>query len=128
MCYGFRAPTVEYNRNSYLVHALLNDPHSGDDWYPDLHLHAEVDVGGKTVNVNGCFRHKKCSRMSVTIESFANLTCPNCSLIPLQNDFTLRIGREDRALLKRGHRSIAGGIRLGYLSTVEISKYTRNLA
>ena len=29
MCYRFRGPTVQYSKNSFLVNALLHDPHCG---------------------------------------------------------------------------------------------------
>ena len=128
MCYGFRGQSVKYGSNSFLVNGLLNDPHCGSEWYPEPHLNAVVQVGGQTENIRGAFRHKKCNRLSKTTVSFPNLTCPNCAPIPRLNDFRIRVVREDRALLKRGHRSTASGIRLDYLNTVEISKHTRNLA
>ena len=51
-----------------------------------------------------------------------------CSQIPHENDFRMRIQREDHNLVKRGYRSTAGGIRLGYLSVSEVSKYAKELS
>ena len=122
MCYGFRGPAVEYGGNSYLVSSLLNDPHSGSQWYPEPHLSATIQVQDGVVQVNGTFWHRECARLSLSSKPFPNLTCPLCAQIPCQNDFRMRIWREDWAVVKRGHRSTAGGIRLGYLSVHELSK------
>ena len=127
MCYGFRSPSVQYGKNSFLVNVLLDDPHFGVKWYPKPHLSAVVQVQGQMQNIRGAFQHRNCNRLSVTAEPFPNLTCPNYVLIPLQTDFRMRVRREDRALVKRGHCSTTLGIRLDYLSTVEISKHTRKL-
>ena len=110
MCYGFRGPTVKYGKNLYLVNALLSDPHCGVHWYPEPHLTTVVHIRGQIQNIRGSFRHRNCNHLSVTAEPFTNLTCPNCGLIPHQTDFRMRIRREDRALVKRGHRSTALGI------------------
>lgn len=107
MCFGFRGPTVKYGRNSYLVTALLDDPHTGGEWYPEPHLITIVDVQGQIENVRGAFRSKKCAHLSVTAKPFPNLTCKNCTLIPFHHDFRMRVKREDRALLKRGQCSTA---------------------
>jgi len=128
MCYGFRGPSVEYGGNSYEVIALLNDPHSGVEWYPEPHLVATVQVGIDVVQMSGSFRSRKCRRVSMSLQPFTNLTCPACAQIPRENDFRMRIWREDHALVKRGHRSTAGGIRLGYLSVHEVSKHMREMS
>ena len=128
MCYGFRGPSVEYGKNSYLVTALLEDLHSSTDWYTEPHLCAIVHLQGQAIHVSGAFRHRNCSHLSILGEPFANLTCPNCALIPLQHDFRMRVRREDRAFFKRKERSTTGGIRLGYLSILEMSKHSRQLS
>ena len=128
MCYGFRGPTVKYGKNLYLVNALLDDPYCGVHWYSEPHLTAVVHIRGQIQNIRGSFRHRNCNRLSVTAEPFTNLTCPNFALIPHQTDFRMRIRREDRALVKRGHHSTALGIRLDYLSTSEISRHSRQLS
>ena len=128
MCYGYRGPPVEYGGNSYVVNALINDPHSGVEWYPEPHLRVDVQICGVVVHVNGTFRHRKCVRMAMGLEPFPDLTCPMCAQIPRENDFRMRIKREDQALVKRGHRTTAGGIRLGYLGVYEVSKHTRELS
>ena len=128
MCYGYRGPTVEYGGNSYVVNALINDPHSGVEWYPEPHLRVDVQICGVVVHVNGTFRHRKCVRMAMGLEPFPDLTCPMCAQIPRENDFRMRIKREDQALVKGGHRTTAGGIRLGYLGVYEVSKHTRELS
>ena len=128
MCYGFRGPIVEYGGNSYPVESLLNDRHCGVLWYPEPHLRAKIDIQGQAVLVSGAFCDIHCSRLSVSREPFPNLTCSMYALIPVQNDFRMRIRREEHALIKRGHRSAASGIRLGYLSAVEVCKHTRSLS
>ena len=61
-------------------------------------------------------------------QSFPNLTCPACAQISRENDFRMRIRREDRTLVKRGHISTARGIRLGYLALNKMSKHKRELS
>jgi len=107
---------------------LLNDRHCGIDWYLEPHLSAKIQVKGRVVKVNGGFWHRKYSCMSMAEEPFKNLTCSICALIPLQNDFKMRIIREDFVVTKRGHRSTTSGIRLGYLSTYKVNKHTRNMS
>ena len=106
---------------------LLNDPHSGVDWYPEPHLSADVKVRGGLQNVESAFRHKNCKRVSGTSQPFLNLTCLNCASIPRLHDFRMRVLREKVSLIKRGHHSSTGGIRLGYLSISEISGQSRIL-
>jgi len=127
MCYGFLDPSVEYSSNLYLVKALLNDPQSSVKWYPKPHLSVVVNVRGQRKNVTCTFCHRKCTHLFVIAEPFPNLTCPNYAFIPHQHDFKMQVVREDPVLLKKGNCSTIGGIRLGYLSIVEISKNTRNI-
>ena len=126
-CYGFRGPSIQYVGNSYLVNALLDDLHSGVQWYTERHLTASVHVRRSIVEVKGAFRHKLCDRLSGSIEPFPNLTCSKCALIPLQNDFRMQVRRESSAVLKKGECSTAGGIQVGYLGMLEVSKHTRML-
>ena len=128
MCFGFRDTSVEYGGNSYAIKSLLNDRHSGVEWYPEPHLDATVVVGNDVVQVSGAFRHRMCHRFSMSGQPFPNLTCHMYSQIPCENDFQMRIQREDHNLVKRGYRSSAGGIRLGYLSVSEVSKYAKELS
>ena len=81
-----------------------------------------VECNGSVANVNGTFRHKSCKRVSITGTSFHDLTC-NCSQIPQEKDFRMRVMREERALEKRGC-DIGAGRRLGYLSVFELAKHT----
>ena len=110
MCYGFKGPIVEYGGFSYSIKALLNDPNFSGQWYPKPHLHAVVHVDGVEITVSGAFRHTKCYCVSLSSLPFPNLTCSMCTLIPSENDFRLRIKREDMALVKRGQRSTTTGI------------------
>lgn len=48
-----------------------------------------------------------------------------CASIPLENDFRLRVVREDRAREKRGSWGTGSGRCLGYLSIFELSSHSR---
>ena len=95
MCYGYRGSTFEYGGNFYVVNVLLNDPHSSVEWYSEPHLRVDVEVRGVVVHVSCTFWHRKCVRMVRGLEPFPNLTCPMCAQIPRENDFRMRIIRED---------------------------------
>jgi len=75
--YGFRSLSIEYGINSYLVSALLNNPHFGVEWYSEPHLSSVVQVRGLIVNVKGDFYYTKCNWLSVIAVPFPNLTCLN---------------------------------------------------
>ena len=77
------------------------------------------------MTVGGAFQHRKCNRISMPMELFQYLTCSMCAEIPLENNFRMRVRREDQALVKRGHCSTTNGIRLGYLFALEVSMHTR---
>ena len=66
MCFGFRDISVEYGENSYAIKSLLNDRHSGVEWYPEPHLDATVVVGNDVVQVTRAFRHRMCHRFSMS--------------------------------------------------------------
>jgi len=55
LCYRFRALSVQYGGNLFLVSALLNDPHSGVEWYLEPHLNAIVHIRGKIEHVRRAF-------------------------------------------------------------------------
>lgn len=79
------------------------------------------------MDVSGAFRHKKCDRLSVSMLPFPNLTCPMCALAPLKNDFRMFVRKGEEAMIKRGYCSTASGIRLEYLSTIDVSQHTQSL-
>ena len=128
LCYGFRAPNVQYGRHSFGVTGLIDDPHIGAVWYAEPHLTAAVNLEGKLVQVKGAFRHKNCHRLSMSAVPFPDLTCSMCALIPLETDFRLRVRREEYALVKRGYHSTAGRIQLGYLFAIEVNRHTMKLS
>lgn len=127
MCFGFRGPNVEYGGLSYVVMAVLQDPHAGVKWYSEPYLHASVQVGDKRVGIAGVFRNRACNRISLSREPFPNLTCSMCAQIPREDDFRMRVRREDRAVVKRGCRTTGRGIRLGYLTMAEVSQQAREV-
>ena len=51
-----------------------------------------------------------------------------CARIPQEDDFNLRVRREDRSIDKRGSRSCQRGRRLEYLSIVEVGYRGKELA
>ena len=128
LCYGFRGPNVKYGLHSYVVTELFNDPHEGVVWYAEPHLTTAIDLQGKIVQVKGALCHKQCHQISMSAVPFPNLTCSMCALIPLETDFRLRVQREEYAPVKRGYRSTVGGIRLGYLSTIEVNRHIMQLS
>ena len=79
------------------------------------------------MNVNGCFRHRMCTRVVVTREAFPGMTCAACHSIPGEDDFGLRVTCEDHAIEKRGTRDISMGRRIGYLSVNKLSNHSRNV-
>lgn len=128
MCWGFRGPTCEYGDKEYAVDGLLNDVVPGVLWYPEPYVDAIIHVNEKSVLVKGTFRHRQCSRISMSGSPFPNLTCSMCDQIPGCTDFRLRVVREERSLEKRGERTTGGGRRVGYLQSLELSGQSRVLA
>ena len=63
-----------YVGNSYKVSGLLDDPHSGVNWYCEPHVSSCFSVDGSEVNVNSCFRHRNCVRFSTSGKSFVHFT------------------------------------------------------
>lgn len=78
--------------------------------------------------MKGTFRHRSCRRFSSSTKPFPNFTCNMCESIVDESDFRLRVGREERAVEKRGSRGTAAGRRVGYLSAVELSAHSQLLA
>jgi len=127
MCWGFRDLRCFYNRLSYGVRGLLEDHMSGGNWFSEPHLVATVTVNRAAVYINGAFRHKDCAEFAPTTSGFTNLTCSKCTQIPQENDFTKRVVIEDRALDKRGTRTIGGGRRIEYLTVAELVCHGRDM-
>ena len=125
MCWGLRGPTCDYGGKSYVIDGLLQDIHPGQQWYPEPYVEAEFEVDGKVVLVKGTFRHRNCSRFSISGDPFPDFACSMCSKIPAEGDFRLRVLREDKALEKRGMRGSMQGRRIGFLSVLEMSGHIR---
>lgn len=127
MCWGLRGPHCVYGGKSYGVDGLLFDPHPGKVWYAEAYLEALFQVGDHVVIVKGAFRHRDCTRVSISGEPFQNFTCSKCCSIVLEPDFRSRVVREERAVEKRGFRGTGLGCRAGYLSVFELCEQTRKL-
>ena len=82
---------------------------------------------GDLVDVEGCFRHTECLRFVVG-EPWIGLVCPKCARIPQENDFNLRVRREDRSINKRGFWSCQRGRHLDYLLIEKVGHHGRELA
>jgi len=124
-CLDYRRTYVVYDRVSYFDTLFLEDWHIDVNWYSEPHLHASVYFFGYDVKVLNTFRHRKCSKVSSSLEKFLNLTCNSCSEIPRLIDFRLRILREGKAIVKRDSITTSSGIRMGYLSINEFSCHNR---
>lgn len=127
MCWGFRGPFCSYAGKKYEVMRLLHDSIPGLKWFPEPYIKGKILVNGDLVDVEGCFRHTECLRFAA-VEPWIGLTCPMCARIPQENDFNLRVRREDRNIDKRGSRSCQPGRRLDYLWIVEVGHHSRELA
>lgn len=108
-CWGMRGPNFVYAGKSYGIDGLLFDPHPGQLWYPEPYLEALLKVDGDVVIVKGAFRHRSCTRFSMSGEPFQNFTCSMCSSIVLETDFRLRVVREKHAVEKRGLKDTGRG-------------------
>lgn len=75
---------------------------------------------GTLSKVKGTFRHARCSRFSMTSQPFERFTCSQCATITVQDDFRMRVVREEKSLEKRGLRGTGDGCRLSYLATTEL--------
>ena len=107
---------------------MLDDRHIGIVWYPKPQVCQSIVVDGSEVLIEGTFRHKACDRMSGSPHGFQGLTCSMCAAIPNEDDFRKRVIREDKSVVKRGSRTTAAGIRVGYLSHRELSRHNRDVS
>lgn len=123
-----RGPNCVYAGKSYDINGLLFDPHPCKLWYPEPRLETLLKVDGDVVIVKGVFRHRSCTRYSMSGESFQNFTCSMCSSIVSEIDFILRVVCEEHAIDKRGLRDTGRGRRVGYSSVFELCSYSRTLA
>ena len=114
-----------YAGKSYDILTLLEDPHVGNNWFPEPHLSSTIELEGQKIVVNGAFRHKECLRFSMSGGPFTDFTCTMCTRIPHEKDFRCRVVREDNSVEKRGFRGTAGGRRVGYLSVSELTVHNR---
>jgi hypothetical protein len=109
------------------INGLLHDPHKDKQWICEPETRVDFSDGKDVRSVKGCFRHVKCHRLSTSRKPFPNFTFSECEGIPGKGDFKKRVLRESRNILKRGKRTISTGIRIGYLSTIELGVYSRIL-
>jgi hypothetical protein len=128
ICWGFRGPSCSYGGKPYNIRALVNDAHPGKNWFAEPCLRGEVMLEGGLLTVEGAFRHRNCLRISASDDGFENLTCTKCASIPSEDDFRMRVLREDRAIEKRGTRSTGSGRRVGYLHMLEVNSHSRQLS
>ena len=127
MCWGFREPFCSYAGKTYEVMRLLHDSIPGIKWIPEPYIKGKILMNGDLVDVEGWFRHTECLHF-VVLEPWIGLTCPKCARIPQENDFNLRVRREDRSIDKRGFRSCQRGRCLDYLLIAEVGNHGRELA
>lgn len=69
-----------------------------------------------------------CYRLSRSDEKFQSITCSMCALIPREGDIKRCVVREKQVLLKRGFRTIATGIQVGYLGLLEIIRHCKDVS
>lgn len=119
---------MSYGGFEHEILPLLHDPKPGRMWVPEPATSAEFMYRGGIISVDGCFRHVRCKRLSISNEPFQNYTCSECIEIPRENDFRLRVVRENHALVKRGFRDHCPGRRVDYLSIRELAGRSRVLA
>jgi hypothetical protein len=127
LCWDYWRSTTSYNSQMYNVSGLLHDPHKDKQWVCELETRIDFSDGKDVRSVQGCFRHVKCHRLSTSREPFPNFTCSECEGIPREGDFKKRVLRQSRNILKRGKRTTSIGIRIGYLSTIELGVHSRIL-
>lgn len=119
---------MSYGGFEHEIRPLLHDPKPGRMWVPEPTTSAEFMGQGGIISVDGCFRHARCKRLSISNEPFQNYTCSECPEIPRENDFRLRVVRENHGLVKRGFRDHCPGRRVDYLSIRELAGRSRVLA
>lgn len=98
--------------NLYEVFGLLLDNHYGMNWVTKPQTCASVQLHELDVLIDGCFKHKRYSRVAVTGVPFSNFTCVTFSQILQETDFRLNVIREDALLSKRGTEDIGYDRRL----------------
>jgi hypothetical protein len=65
--------------------------------------------------MKGVFRHCNCKRVFVLPDPFPEFMCSNYVRISKENDFRMRVRREEFAIEKRGSRGTRVDRQLGYL-------------
>lgn len=90
--YG-RGPIYVYNGVLYPVMSLFEDVYISLVQFCELHLIANVVVGGLNIKVRGVFHHRKYIRVSHIEDPFQNLT--------MLNSLKKRITREDKSIVMR---------------------------
>ena len=61
---------------------MLNNCYSNQTWFAKTHLQANVVIDGNCMKINGILKHH-----NYFCEPWADLTCTNCVIIPLELDF-----------------------------------------
>lgn len=93
LCWGMWQPEVEIGDVVVAVKGLLADEKGGADWWAEPHVTTSVCSRGQEYKIAGCFRHRKCERVSYG-KPFPSLCCSFCRQIPKCSDF------RERALLR----------------------------
>ena len=94
----------------------------------NLGCRTSLSLDGQCLKIIGTFRHRNCHRVSINSEPWTNLTCSICATIPFENDFRLWIMKEDKSIIKRGTKTTKFGMRIGYLSLLELTSHSRTVS
>lgn len=129
LCWDLWESYVQWRGSRMEIKAILDDTNPDKDWY--VEPNTNVDIFNHTTNyvvtIEGCFRHKKCFRISSLGGGFENLTFGDCASITLADDFYGHVHREAKAVIPRGERTTVTGIRSDYLTRVELFMTLNNL-
>ena len=104
------------------IKPFLYDIKMGQEWYCEPYTKATLFDGATKFEVEGCFRHINCLRISKVGMPFDGFTCDYCQKIITCDDFCMRVYREFNAIEKRGARNTGKGRHLDYLGTKELRK------
>jgi hypothetical protein len=133
LCWGLWVDTeferVLWKGLSYDIRGILDDQKGGNVWEIEATTSANVynPDRDRIVNIGGCYRHKECSRLSVNGGGFADLTCSKCAEIASQDDFRGRVHREADSIVHRGERKTHDGMKLDYLTNLELKNQVHTL-
>ncbi len=99
----------------------------GKKWYAEPFTRAHIQHGSTEYFINGIFRHINCARISlIGGEGFVGLRCSECSSIPIENDFRMRVYRSKKTKSHRGERNFKRCVQLGYSGRLEIIKFAQS--